>query len=423
MPPQRRGRRLVMKTYVIARMYAGSYISEKLGGEAINLLHDDNGNNYVFVGPYGFIDKKYDDTVDGVILTRLTKAGCFQILGIAKTGKDRQVTHQKGSTLKKRFENARIHLTKFAEENNVKYGGVLLRDINSGAFFGADITFKSDELLLPRKDLYITDDHNANYKIEGSLVVNLKDKRFPKQSLHSYITDTENPESYNEIQKLISNESLWDKGRINKIDNGQIIDKHFNFLDIVRKDYDELSYSNLFLYIFKAYPATFVGFANEILGVSISSSFSIERERANIDLWIEDKNNILVIENKIKSGINGVSARHDFSEGGLIQSQLLKYYNYAEKEKEKENKNVSYFIFVPNYNKIDLKQYSGSKNYKEIRYSEIYDYFSKIEINDVYFKEFVNSLYKHTKDREVDYAEDMAIRFLKQIRKKAQWKF
>lgn len=62
-----------MRTYVIARMYAGSYIDSKLGGEAINLLHDDHGNNYVFVGPYGFIDKKYNDSVEGIILTRLTK--------------------------------------------------------------------------------------------------------------------------------------------------------------------------------------------------------------------------------------------------------------------------------------------------------------------------------------------------------------
>ena len=32
-------------------------------------------------------------------------------------------------------------------------------------------------------------------------------------------------------------------------------------------------------------------------------------------------------------------------------------------------------------------------------------------------KEFVDSLYKHTKDRENDYAEDMAYRFLQKIKK------
>lgn len=407
-----------MRTYVIARMYAGSYLNEKLGGEAINLLHDDNGNNYIFVGPYGFIDKKYDDTVEGIILTRLTKAGCFEILGITKTSKDSQVTYQNGPTLKKRFENARTHLTEYAHKNNIKYGGVYLRDINNGAFFGADITFKSDELLLPNEDIFITDDHNTDYKVEGSKVFNLCDKRFPNQSLHCYVTNIENPNSFKQIEKLIKMDELWDKGRINKIEDNKVIDKHFNYLDVIRKEYDALVYSNLFSYIFKTYPEVFVDFANKVLGLTISAPYSIERERANIDLWIEDENNILVIENKIKSGINGVSARHDFSEGGLIQSQLLKYFNYA--EKEKDNKRTSYFIFVPNYNKIDLKQYSGSKNYKEIKYSELFNYFSKVSIEDVYFKEFVNSLYRHTKDREVDYAEDMALKFLNQIKRNKQ---
>ena len=78
------------------------------------------------------------------------------------------------------------------------------------------------------------------------------------------------------------------------------------------------------------------------------------------------------------------------------------------------------FIFIPDYNKIDLKKYSGSKNYQVIRYSAIFNFFKKKQLDDIYFSEFVNSLYKHTKNREVDYAEDMAIRFLNQIKRKKQ---
>ena len=40
-----------MRSFVICRMYAGTYITNKMGGEIINLLHDDNGNNYVYVTP------------------------------------------------------------------------------------------------------------------------------------------------------------------------------------------------------------------------------------------------------------------------------------------------------------------------------------------------------------------------------------
>lgn len=405
-----------MRTYVIARMYSGSYIDSKLGGEAINLLHDDNGNNYIFVGPVGFIDKQYDNTVEGVILTRIVKDGRFEVLGFAKMDKNSQVIYHDGSSVQNRINKAKEILDKYAEENKITYDGVSLKDIHGGAFEGADITFKSKELLLPNGEIFISDSEHKDFKVEGAAVVNLSDVRFPRTSLHSYITDTNNKKAFDAVTKMIENDSLWEKGRINKIVEGQKVDKHFNLLNIIKKDYDELTYSNFMAYVFKTYEGILAKFCNEILKVGIDINFTIEREtKNNIDLWIEDHDDIIVIENKIKSGINGVSARHDFSEGGLVQSQLLKYYEYT--EAVKGNKNAHYFIFVPDYNKIDLSKYSGSQYYKVIKYSELYEFFKKIDIDDVYFKEFVNALYIHTKNREIDYAEDMAYRFLNQIKK------
>lgn len=40
----------------------------------------------------------------------------------------------------------------------------------------------------------------------------------------------------------------------------------------------------------------------------------------------------------------------------------------------------------------------------------------KEKIDEVYYKEFVKSLYKHTKDRQIDYYEDMAYRFIQRIK-------
>ena len=132
-----------MRTYVITRMYAGEYLEHNLGGEAINLLHDDHNNNYVFVGKLGFIDKKYDNTVEGVVLTRLVKAGCFEILGIAKTNKNSQVAYKQDLGVAKK------QLAKYIKDNDIRYGGVYLNDIFKD-LFGADISFKSEELLLPQ---------------------------------------------------------------------------------------------------------------------------------------------------------------------------------------------------------------------------------------------------------------------------------
>ena len=58
-------------------------------------------------------------------------------------------------------------------------------------------------------------------------------------------------------------------------------------------------------------------------------SFSVERETMErIDLWIQSDKDIIVIENKIKSGINGV--KEDYS-------QLRKYREFAEANKDKKN--------------------------------------------------------------------------------------
>lgn len=243
----------------------------------------------------------------------------------------------------------------------------------------------------------------------------MEDKRFAKQSLHMYIDDIETPKSFKEIMRMINNEDLWYE-KIRKITSDKY-DNHFNFLSLINKEDDELSFSNMFNYFFSKYPDLFLCFAREILNIGINPTYTIKREFHNIDLWIEDDMNILIIENKVKSGINGVSSRHDFSDGGLIQSQLSKYYAFAKDYARDKQKRASYFLFLPNHNKLDLSLYEGSKLYKEIRYRDIYNYLISKSINDPYYLDFCNALYKHTKDIPIDYSEVLLNYLIKQINK------
>ena len=405
-----------LRSFVICRMYAGAYISNKMGGEVINLLHDDHDNNYIYVNPYGYIAKEYDDTVEAVLLVRLLQKGCFEIVGIAKIGPNGQIVYPVGNTTKEKHVSSGKQLMAYEKKHDIRYGGIKLSDIFYGQLDGA-ITFKSDALLEPIKPIYITDCDHKDMKLDDK-TNNLDDKRFPTQSLIAYIDNIRNPHSFEEIDALIKDNSLWDRRR-NKVSNNKIIDRNFNFLNVIKKEDDELVYSNLFYYFFSKYPDLLVRFASDVLKLELSLPITIEREKDNIDIWIEDKNNIIVIENKIKSGINGVSPRHNFSEEGLVQSQLSRYYHHA--EKHKGNKKTSYFIFLPVYSRIDISIYSSSKYYLKISYKELYDFFLKVEfskekIDEFYYKEFVKSLYKHTKDRQIDYYEDMAYRFIQRIK-------
>lgn len=60
----------------------------------------------------------------------------------------------------------------------------------------------------------------------------------------------------------------------------------------------------------------------------MQTDFTIEREKENISLLISDKYNYVVIENKIKSSINGINERHDIY-SNQVQSQLKKYYQFV----------------------------------------------------------------------------------------------
>ena len=166
-------------------------------------------------------------------------------------------------------------------------------------------------------------------------------------------------------------------------------------------------------YFFNINRDVFSRFAREVLSVNIQTDFTIEREKKNIDLLISDKNNAVVIENKIKSNINGINERHDIY-SNQVQSQLKKYYQFVATDDEYCKKTVSCFIFSPNYNRIDLSKFSCGEKYTVVYYREIYNFFVENRncFDEVpYFEDFINAMHKHTMDYDNELEEEMQRRF------------
>ena len=406
-----------MKSIIINRMYAGEYLTKEIGGgEVINLLHADDQKNYCFINPIGMINPEYDDSVCAVVHTRLYEAGCFEVLGVSIIGKSGQLFHPKGYSKKDRVASAVNQLRAYERNNPITYGGLPYVMTNES---WPTVSFVSEKLLRPKTLIYIIDsayDKSINQELT---ICKMSDKRFARQSLIMYVDDLKNPKSYSSFVDMINNDELWYEKTIT-VHDGMKEHNRFNFLTLINKEDDELAFSNMFNHFFTNHPKLFKDFAHTVMNLKISEEFSIKREFHNIDLWVEDEESILVIENKIKSGINGVSIRHDFSEDGLVQSQLSKYYEFAIKEGEKHNKKVYLYIFVPNYNKLDLSSYSGSKHYKVIRYKEIHDFLTTKTVKDAYYNDFCNALYKHTKDIPIDYSKILMNYLIKQIQKHAK---
>ena len=175
----------------------------------------------------------------------------------------------------------------------------------------------------------------------------------------------------------------------------------------------------MFAHFFNIHRGAFSRFASDVLNVEIQTDFTIEREKRNIDLLISDKNNAIVIENKIKSSINGINERHDIY-SNQVQSQLKKYYQFVTTDAEYCKKTVNCFIFSPNYNRIDLSKFSCGEKYTVVYYREIYNFFveNRNMFDEVpYFEDFINAMYKHTKDYDNELEEEMQRRFQNTILK------
>ena len=128
--------------------------------------------------------------------------------------------------------------------------------------------------------------------------------------------------AYDVIENLLKDGDMWEeKNTTQKLTpDGSYVGSNISFLEIIRKENDELIMSNLLAHYFNYNHKMFVKFAEEVLGVSdFGTAFEIVREsKKNIDLWIQDEHQIIVIENKIKSGLNGKT-----DDG---KNQLNKYY-------------------------------------------------------------------------------------------------
>ncbi len=410
------------KEILLNIMYNGKYLqsaNQNIGHEIINLFQADNGNNYIYVLPYGCMAQKHNGKIKTILLVTRHNASLLEVL--AKAENLEQIIKIKGSW-KNQKDNIHKEQKQYIENNNITYGGVRLNDImeenesNETAFY---ITFKAERIVKPKKRIFITT-ANENTEEKGYWCI-LEDVKFARQSPKMYFSNKSNAGAYKKLDDLIQKKELWENEKYSqKVSTNVKLSTENNFIDIIKKGYDELCYSNLFQYIFSAKKNMFSKFAKDVLEIeNFSDDYIVERETYNIDLLIRNGQQVIVIENKIKSGINGICK--NTKEDDKIKSQLDDYYKYVEDEKNfSKQYDKHYFVFAPNYNIIDLKKYDNSGKYKLIKYSKIYDFFdnNKNEYEDIpYFQEFLYALKKHTKD--VDNHNDIEAenRFLKAILK------
>lgn len=421
-----------MPLIITNRMYCGGYLleGENIGHEVINVYKDDNGDHYIYINDDGKINTKYDKYNDNnivILLTRYFSKGTYQIIAKAKV---ESVVYNKeglgslkygGKELKSIYENNTYHGKKQNSEDTIY------------------ATYKVQEFRRPKNSLYITDDKNIAASACGCVYFIYTEKGFSKQSQKQYFKPcgkedcacVENPCkkeqcekmqcsekkcckkecSYNDLYELINNDALWN----NSDDSKKVetpteeIRRSDNFMSIIKKADDELSWSNLLAYIFESNKDVFCDFVKEKWGIKLEKNFTLLREKNNIDMLIFDNNNVIVIENKIKSGINGIKKKNDNNE---IVSQLSTYFDNINNDFEERKKN--FIILMPDYKVISLDIYKNGKDYKPLKYSDIKKHYEQKRCNMEgvnYFNEFLAAIEKQSRECDNELELEMERRF------------
>lgn len=421
---------------LINQMFSGGYLDEgsNVGHEVVNLLKDDNGDNYLYITSTGEVVSP--NKVRSVIFVRnyYKKGKVVEIIAVAPV-----VSEFKGDVSK------------------IKYGGVPVKSIfDANTFRGkleadgeaAVLTFKADEgVYVPGERRILLEVGALNSKEapkypEEAMILHVDaDKNIINTSMRTYFNSSKEEEKMafdgfvEKVIEKVKSSSDW-REIDGSVDVNAVLTEDDSFLEIIKKEDDELVYSNLLKYYFDKNREGFRKFASDVLGVSdIKQDFVVEREKSFtppeaessdsegkkgrrgkkfIDIWIEDDEHIIVIENKIKSGINGID-----EEG----SQLEYYFDYAKKMAE-ENKTGSrkisthFFIFAPRYNTINFYSYPRGAEYQYITYNDLYKSFSDnryLYKNDPYFEDFLKGLRRHTKSMSELNQDTMNSRFAERI--------
>lgn len=408
---------------LINRMCTGTYTINNIGHEIINYFKASDGNIYIYISPYGTMDKKYDNRIKTILLTSSLSNHKIEI--IAKIDEPTQEILFKEN---KNIEPTEIHRNQVKKYENVLYGGKTLEEIFKYNYKNEEaihITFKTTPKNMKKpkngKHIYITDDESYK-KLENTKnckYIIIK-KNLASSSLKQYFEQVRDKDDYNIITKSLEEEEWEDFNPEEIPEKITEDDEKINFLQLIEKEDEEQIYTNMIWYWFSR-KGIFNKFLEFIDYSDFIDNYDIQKEKVvqggRTDILALGEKYIIVIENKIMSGINGIENEGNIEQKyGIYKRTQLSQYIIGIKEKQEERKFfnkeerdkkipdhriIKGLIFIPDYRVDDfnneIHKYKEDdiieEYYKIIKYSELYEFFNKTDIkkimsNDLYGKKY-----------------------------------
>ena len=353
--------------------------------------------------------------------------------------------------------------------NKIQYGGVFVEkyfeeNVTMGKSPEKDlfVTFICDEIVEPKKNIYITFDNFTN---KNNL--NLKSFEISKTKFSSqcriYLNDPNVVTGLNTFLKRITWNAVGTYDERVKELKGKFLIAEENYFSLLGVEKQELPYSNAIVKILKFNKDGVSSFLSKLPGINVlgKNNFTEElrREEKNVDILFKDFTNkrIVIIENKIDAGITlpnstttslekqaenifidvfGVAPNSSAKRWTTIEnclksektkqhSQLSKYYIYAlcwalksDWSSKEINENIHCFFLCPEYHKhmyatntakMLTIPYAFSNKYQLITYKDLFEIFQKVFSKSVpsltphqnfIVKDFLNAISFLAKDRD-----------------------
>lgn len=395
----------MQKAILLNAMYSGTYLNTHLGHEAINLFEADNGKHYIYINPVGKIAQDYD--VECILLGELVKDGVFKVIakatGLKMLESTKAITKETGA---KSSDPLPEHLKALhlKELEGVTYAN----NVPLASLFGEEVhvlaTFEAEKVVMAKKSTYIyTSNYPTDDKNRLPEAIHSGDKPFKFAKTSPYMYFPEGLADYGALKEIINN-TKWEAKSVDKLEiTGLDTLEPITSVEMMRKETDELAYSNMIWYWLNKDTSYLKRFVCDLLkekNQSIpepSDDIIIEREHNNIDILISYGSTRIIIENKIEATISTYEDKE-------YPNQLTKY--KEELKKEPGVKDVHCFVLMPDY-RSDLKTGDYDKDYLELKYSDLVTYFNKVpygknvpatKITITQFEDFVRTLQLHSGD-------------------------
>lgn len=428
-----------MKTgIVLNRMYVGDYIVSNLGHEVINLYQADNGEHYIYLNSTGDFVKTHQGRIGYMLFVKYYGKGEVEVIGKAEGLEDVYASNP---------EIKQKQIDFIRSEGGITYGGASILDIFKGSEQqNVFITYKAQKVYESRSDrrifirFYNENSESCTCRHEpGDVVISLEGYRQAKASLKQYIYQDgtykgdlsrsnveEKKRDYRKIfDTLICDSALWVESH-NRFDYEELnisSQRRVSLFDICQIQNDENKFSNALAYFMERteYFPLWRDFFRRF-GIELTEGFTVSREESctnggRIDLLVRAQDDLVVIENKIKSDINSIE---EDGEG----KQLRRYFDYANCRVSQSDcpyfgKTIHYVILTPKYNIPVIEDEQMRDVYKVVTYADLYDYLKEnfsVFKHDINFVSFYDAMHRHTHDNVNDYLfYEMQDKFIRRI--------